>query len=87
MPRYIAVHPVAFKDEDMLALLARRDELPSTLAWRTSFIAEADHVTYCEWDAPSAHLLEEVFGAFGVPFVSVQEVRVFDPAAYVAQAA
>ena len=87
MPRYIAVHPIAFKEEDMLALLARRDELPSTLAWRASFVAEAHHMTYCEWDAPNAGMLEEVFGAFGVPFLSVQEVRVFDPAEYLPKAA
>ena len=87
MPRFIAVHPVAFKDEDMRALLARRDELPSTLVWRTSFVADANRMTYCEWDAPEARLLEEVFTAFGVPFSAVQEVRVFDPAAQLAKAA
>jgi len=87
MPRYITVHPIAFKDEDVLALLARRDQVPSTVVWRSGYVAEANHMTYCEWDAPGARLLEEVFGAFGVPFLSVQEVRVFDPAAYVAKAA
>lgn len=87
MPRFIAVHPVAFKDEDMVALLARRDELPSTLIWRTSFVAEANHMTYCEWDAPDGRLLEEVFGAFGVPYSAVHEVRVFDPAVQLSQAA
>jgi hypothetical protein len=87
MPRFIAVHPVALKDEEMIALLARRDELPSTLVWRTSFVAEANRMTYCEWDAPEAGLLEEVFEAFGIPFSAVHEVRVFDPAAQLSKAA
>jgi hypothetical protein len=87
MPRFIAVHPVALKDEEMIALLARRDELPSTLVWRTSFVAEANRMTYCEWDAPEASLLEEVFEAFGIPFSAVHEVRVFDPAAQLSKAA
>lgn len=87
MGRFIAVHPVAFKDEDMLALLARREELPSTLVWRASFVAEANHMTYCEWDAPEGRMLEEVFAAFGVPYVAVHEVRVFDPATYLSKAA
>ena len=30
MPRFIAVHPVAFKDEDMIALFACCEEPPST---------------------------------------------------------
>lgn len=87
MPRFIAVHPVAFKDEEMIALLARRDELPSSLTWRFSFVADGERVTYCEWDAPEARLLEEVFEAFGVPYSAVHEVRVFEPAAVLSQAA
>jgi len=80
MPRFIAVHPVAFKDADLMALQSRRDELPSTVSWRTTFVAEADHVTYCEWESPDTRLLQEIFEAFGVPFTEIHEVRVFDPA-------
>ena len=71
----------------MIALLARRDELPSTLEWGSSFVVEADRMTYCEWDAPEARLLEEVLQAFGIPFSAVQEVRICDPAAQLSKAA
>ncbi len=87
MPRFMAVHPVALKDEDLAALVARRDEIPSTVVWRTSFVAEDDHVTYCEWESPSGTLLQEVFEAFGVPYSAIHEVRVFDPAAQIGKAA
>ena len=87
MPRFIAVHPVAFKEEELLALLARRDELPSTVVWRASFVADANRVSYCEWDSPEGRLLEEIFEAFGVPYSSVHEVRVFEPAAMLSHAA
>ncbi len=87
MPRFIAVHPVAFKEEDLRQLLDRRDELPSTVAWRATFVADANRVSYCEWDAPEARLLEEIFQAFGVPYSTVHEVRVFDPAVMLTQAA
>jgi hypothetical protein len=87
MPRFIAVHPVAFKDEDLIALLDRRDELPSTVVWRNSFVADGDHVTFCEWETPSGSLLQEVFEAFGVPYSAIHEVRVFDPAAQIGKAA
>jgi hypothetical protein len=80
MPHFIAVHPVALKEADLAALLARRDELPSSVTWHATFVAEEDHVTYCAWDTPDARLLQEIFEAFGVPYSEIHEVRVFDPA-------
>jgi hypothetical protein len=87
MPRFIAVHPVALKEEDLRALLARRDELPSTVVWRASFVADANRMSYCEWDSPDGRILQEIFEAFGVPYSSVHEVRVFEPAAMLSDAA
>jgi len=87
MPRYIVVHPVAFKDEDLLALRERRDELPSSCVWRHSLVAEGAHLTYCEWESPDERMLHEIFEAFGVPYTEVHEVRLFDPAARSTQAA
>ena len=87
MPRFIAVHPVALKEEDLQALLDKRDELPSTVVWRATFVADANRMSYCEWDSPDALLLQEIFEAFGVPYSSVHEVRVFEPAAALTQAA
>jgi hypothetical protein len=87
MPHFIAVHPVALKEADLRALLDRRDELPSSVTWRASFVAENDHVTYCEWDTPDERLLREIFEAFGVPYSEIHEVRVFEPAAAISGAA
>jgi hypothetical protein len=87
MPHFIAVHPVALKETDLRALLARRDELPSSVTWRTTFVADEDHVTYCEWDTPDERLLREIFEAFGVPYSEIHEVRVFDPAVALSRAA
>jgi Nickel responsive protein SCO4226-like len=81
MTRFIVVHPVAFKDEDLLALRERRDELPSSVVWRSSLVADADRLTFCEWESPDERQLHEIFEAFGVPYSAVHEVRLFDPAA------
>ena len=87
MPRFIAVHPVSFKEEDVRAFAARRDELPAALRWHACFVAAGEHVTYCDWEAPSQQLLTEVFEAYGIPFVAVHEVRCFDPAAVLLEVA
>ena len=80
MPRFIAVHPIAFKDEDLDALLARRESLPSSVVWRTSLVAEGAGQTFCEWESPDERLLHEIFEAFGVPYSACHEVRVYDVA-------
>jgi hypothetical protein len=87
MPHFIAVHPIALKDADLTALFARRDELPSSVTWHTSFVAEEDNVTYCEWDTPDERLLREIFEAFGVPYSEIHEVRIFEPAVAASRAA
>jgi hypothetical protein len=87
MPHFIAVHPVALKEADLLALLDRRAELPSSVTWHATFVAEGDHVTYCEWDGPDEHMLREIFEAFGVPYREIHEVRVFRPAEVLSTAA
>lgn len=87
MPHFIAVHPVALKEADLMALLARREELPSSVAWHATFVAEDDHVTFCEWDGPDEHMLREIFEAFGVPYREIHAVSVFRPAEALAPAA
>ncbi len=87
MSRFIAVHPTAFKEDDVRAFAARRDELPSVLKWHSCFVATGDHVTYCEWEAPDKEMLAEVFEAYGVAFAAIHEVRRFDPATALLDAA
>lgn len=87
MSRFIVVHPIAFKDEDLMALRSRRDELPSSVVWRQSLIARDDNLTFCEWESPEPRLLREILEAFGVPYTAIYAVRVFDPAAELSHAA
>jgi hypothetical protein len=87
MPHFIAVHPVALQEADLMSLLGRRDELPSSVTWHATFVAESDHLTYCEWDGPDESMLREIFEAFGVPYREIHEVRAFRPAEALAPAA
>jgi len=87
MPRFIAVHPTAFKEDDLRAFAARKDELPSALRWHSCFVATSDHVAYCDWDAPDGQMLAEVFEAYGIPFEAIHEVRRFDPTLALLEAA
>jgi hypothetical protein len=87
MPHFIAVHPVALKEADMAALMGRRDDLPSSVTWHATFVAEDDHVTYCEWDSPDERMLAEIFEAFGVPCREIHEVRASRPAELLSPAA
>ena len=50
-------------------------------------VAASDHVTYCDWDAPDAQMLREVFEAYGIPCGGIHEVRRFDPATVLFEAA
>lgn len=86
MPHFIAVHPVALGEADLMALLARRAELPSSVTWHATFVSEDDHITYCEWDGPDEGMLREIFEAFGVPCREIHEVYVFEPAAVLSSA-
>jgi hypothetical protein len=70
-----------------MALLNRREEPPSTVVWRASYVADANRMSYCEWDSPDGRMLQEIFEAFGVPYSSVHEVRVFGPAAMLSRVA
>ena len=87
MPRFIAVHPTAFHEDDLRAFAARRDELPLALRWHSCFVAPSDHVSYCHWEAPDERMLVEVFEAYGIPCDAVHEVRRFDPTLALLEAA
>ena len=57
MPRFMAVHPTAFNEDDVRASAARKDELPSALTWHSCLVATSDHVTCCDWKALDAQML------------------------------
>jgi hypothetical protein len=79
MPRFIAVHPGSFKEEDLAGLAQRRGEMPDDVTWLCTWCGTSDAVTYCDWDAPSADAIQGVLTAFGVPVEKIQEVRRFEP--------
>jgi hypothetical protein len=79
MPRFIAVHPGSFKEEDLVGLAQRRAEMPAGVTWRSTWCGTADGVTYCDWDAPDAQTISGVLESFQVPVESIHEVRYFEP--------
>jgi len=75
--RFIAVHAVAFP-EDQLAPLTT-EPMPEGVAWHSTFIAYGDAKTYCHWEAPSKQALADLFVKYQVPVEAIHEVRQFDP--------
>jgi hypothetical protein len=78
MPRYIAVHPVAY-GEEQLAPLAK-EQLPEGVTWNSTYSAFAENKSYCRWEAPTKEAVIEVFKKYEIPYEAIHEVRRFDPA-------
>ena len=87
MPHFIAAHQVAFTEEQLQALAARRHEIAAGTIWRSTYCSFADGVSYCHWEAPNAEAILQVFKDFEVPYEALHEVRRFDPAAAKLEAA
>jgi len=81
MPRFIAVHPGSFKEEDLAGLAQRRDEMPADVTWRCTWCGTSEGVTYCEWEAPDTQSVAGVLEKFRVPCDALHEVRYFEPEA------
>lgn len=79
MPRFIAVHPGSFKEEDLAGLAQRRDEMPPGVTWLCTWCGAGEPVTYCDWEAPDAESVIGVLDKFQVPYEAVREVRYFEP--------
>ena len=79
MPRFIAVHPGSFKEEDLAGLAQRRGEMPADVTWLCTWCGTGDAVAYCDWEAPDAQSIVGVLEKFGVPYEVVREVRYFEP--------
>ncbi len=78
MPRYIAVHPAAFTEEQLQPLA--RAPVPQGVFWISTYCGFADNTTFCHWVAPTMEALAEVFKQYEVPYTAIHEVRRFDPA-------
>jgi hypothetical protein len=78
MPRYIAVHPAAFTEQQLQPLA--KAPLPQGVFWLGTYCGFADNTTYCHWVAPTMEAVAEVFQRYEVPYTAIHEVRRFDPA-------
>ena len=78
MARYIAVHPVAFTEEQLTPLA--KEPLPEGVTWHSTHSAFAEGKSFCHWEAPAREALLEIFERYAIPFETLYEVRRFDPA-------
>lgn len=76
MRRYLAVHPVAY-DREELGQLAKL-KLPPGVTWRYTWCALIDGKTFCEWEAPSKEIVEDILRESGTPCDGVYEVEHYD---------
>ena len=59
MPRFIGVHPVAFREGQLQPLA--KEQLPEGVTWNSTYSAEAESKTYCLWEAPTKEAVEAIF--------------------------
>jgi hypothetical protein len=85
MARFIAVHPVAFT-EDQLKPLAT-EPLPEGVVWHSTHAAAAHAKSFCHWEAPHRQAILDILARYSIPYEEVYEVRRFDPATGVMEAA
>ena len=78
MPRFTAVHPVAFTEEHLQPLA--KEQLPEGVTWNSTYSAYAENKTYCHWEAPTKEAVVEIFKKYEIPYDAIYEVRLFDPA-------
>jgi galactose mutarotase-like enzyme len=75
--RFIAVHPVAFLEEQLAPLT--KEQLPVGVTWHSTFIAYGDSKSYCHWEAPAKQVLTDLFVKYQIPVEVIHVVRHFDP--------
>ena len=78
MPRFIAVHPIAFSEEQLQPLA--KEQLPEGVIWNSTYCAFAENKSYCHWEAPTKEAVVEILKKYEIPYEAIHEVRHFDPA-------
>jgi hypothetical protein len=78
MLRFIAVHPVAFSEEQLAPLA--KEPLPEGVTWHSTYCALAESRAFCHWEAPTREAIVEIFKKYEIPYDAIHEVRRFDPA-------
>ena len=77
MPKFIAVHPVAYNKEQLLPLT--KETLPAGITWGSTWCAFGDGKSYCEWEAPDKQGVEAILTQYNIPYDGLYEVQHFDP--------
>jgi len=78
MPRFIAVHNVALKEEQLKEMAKK--PLPEGISWVRSYCGYADNKGFCEWEALTKEAVEQLLQKVQVPYDAVYAVRLFDVA-------
>lgn len=78
MPRFIAVHPVSFTEEQLQPLA--KEPMPEGVAWVGTYCGVEDDRSFCEWEAPAREPLLEIFAKYQIPYETLHHVLRFDPA-------
>jgi len=77
VPRFIAVHPLGFKEEQLQPLA--KEPLPEGVTWHSTYSALTENKSYCHWEAPTREAVLEILKKYEIPYEVVHEVRRFDP--------
>jgi hypothetical protein len=78
MARYIAVHPLAFTEEQLKPLA--KEPLPEGVTWHSTHSAFTEGKSFCHWEAPARESIVEILQRYSIPYEAIYEVRRFDPA-------
>lgn len=78
MPRFIAVHSIALKEEQLKEMAKK--PLPEGISWLHTYCSYSDNKGFCEWTAPNREAVEQVLKQVQVPYDKVYPVRLFDVA-------
>ena len=77
MPKFIAVHPVAYNKEQLAPLA--KEQLPAGVDWGSTWCAFGDNKSYCEWNAPDKAVVEAIFKQYSIPYEAIHEVQRYNP--------
>ncbi len=79
MPRFIVVHSMPYNEEQIMATAKNMPgQLPPDVSWNLAYCAFDDNRFFCEWEAPSKDVVEQVFKSTPVPYDAVYPVRLLD---------
>ena len=84
MARFMAVHTLPYTEAEFVDVMKgaseRLSQLPPGVTGHRTYCDFADHKFFCDWEAPSKEVVEQIFKAMEVPFDAIYPVRLFDVA-------